>query len=129
MANPMKVRAIISWSLQILISLQFTLSGLEKFIDPENWERRFRGWGYPDEFFFVVGAFELVLAILILIPRTFRLGSAGTVILMFGATATHIRAADGHYWAALLTGILAACVYYLRATQVMLRQDQNSMDG
>ena len=103
-----------AWVLQVLISLQFVLSGLGKFFDAESSERRFRSWGYPDDFFYLVGVAELALAILILVPKTCRPAAVGTLVLMIGATITHLRAGDGHYWAAVITGIVAGLVYYLR---------------
>ncbi|MEM7501014.1 MAG: DoxX family protein [Pseudomonadota bacterium] len=105
----------IAWAIQLLIAAQFALSGLGKFFDGEGWERRFRGWGYPDNVFLLVGAIELALAVLILVPRAWRVATLGTVVFMVGAAATHIRADDGHYWAAVVTGILAVAVYLMRS--------------
>lgn len=112
-----KTKPVLSWILQAIISIQFALSGLEKFVDPENWERRFQNWGYPDNFFLIIGAAELALAMIMLLPKTARVGSIATIVFMTGAAITHLRAGDGHYWVAVVTGILAGCLFFLRARQ------------
>ena len=110
-----RVASSIAWAIQLLIAAQFALSGLGKFFDGEGWERRFRAWGYPDNFFLLVGAIELALALFILVPKAWRIATLGTVVFMIGAAATHIRAGDGHYWAAVVTGILAVAIYLMRS--------------
>lgn len=118
MSASKKTRVVVSgvaWVMQLLIAAQFILSGLGKFLDGENWERRFRGWGYPDGFFLIVGAVELALAVLILVPKTWRVATLGTALFMIGATVTHLRAGDGHYWAAVITGAFAGLIYLIRA--------------
>ena len=108
------IQVAVAWLMQILISLQFILSGLGKFVDAASWERRFRDWGYPDGFFYLIGTVEVGLAILILLPKYWRFAVIGTLLFMIGAAVTHLRAGDGHYWAAVITAILVAVVFFLR---------------
>jgi hypothetical protein len=53
---------------------------------------KFVGWGYPSWFRFVVGGIEGLCAVLLVIPRRrWRfLGAAALVLLLVGASTTHI---------------------------------------
>jgi len=73
--------------------------GLEKIVSPASSERRFNNWGYPDNFFYLVGIFEIALVFLLLIPRYLKYGLSGTIALMTGATITHLLPNYPHDWA------------------------------
>ena len=85
----LEFRFIAAWVLQVLLAVLFTIQGVLKLASSPHWVSRFRGWGYPDHFYFVVGLAELVGAILLLIPRLTRWGAALLIVVMIGATATH----------------------------------------
>lgn len=108
------MKNVIGWTLQGVLALQYLLSGKDKFTGAEAWERRFDGWGYPDGFFYLIGALELIAAVLIVVPRAAVYGAGLIIVLMTGATITHLRAGDGHFYGALIPLILAAVVLVLR---------------
>jgi uncharacterized membrane protein YphA (DoxX/SURF4 family) len=54
------------------------------------YSERFVNWGYPGWFRYVVGGTELLIGILLLLPRRRFLGAALYMFLMTGAVTTHI---------------------------------------
>jgi uncharacterized membrane protein YphA (DoxX/SURF4 family) len=78
-----------------LLALSFIAGAVTKFAPGETWagppySQQFADWGYPSWFRFVVGADELVGAVLLLIPRRRFLGSALLGVILVGAILTHI---------------------------------------
>ena len=47
------------WVLQAVVAVLMVGPGLQKFTS-STWERMFRAWGYPDGFYLVIGAIEVV---------------------------------------------------------------------
>lgn len=91
------VRTVLWW----LLALSFTAGAITKFANAASFAGdpyavKFVDWGYPSWFRFVVGAGELVGAILLVIPRRrFRfLGCALLVVILVGAVITHIVNTD-----------------------------------
>ena len=59
------LRTIGTWLLIIVGAFPMFMIGLEKFRSP-LWRRMFHRWGYPDNFYLVVGAVEMVAALALL---------------------------------------------------------------
>jgi uncharacterized membrane protein YphA (DoxX/SURF4 family) len=66
-----------------------TGSGWDKFTSPA-WERMFRRWGYPDHFYLVIGAVEVVAGLALLVPRTASAGAMVLIPVMIAAAITQI---------------------------------------
>ena len=81
------------WLLQVLLAILMAGPGIQKFTSPA-WERMFRAWGYPDGFYLVIGAVEVVAGIGLLIPRVASASAIILAIVMAGAAATHIIHGD-----------------------------------
>ena len=81
------------WLLQVLLAILMVGPGSQKFTSPV-WERMFRAWGYPDGFYLVIGAVEVVAGIGLLIPRVASASAIILAIVMAGAAATHIIHGD-----------------------------------
>jgi hypothetical protein len=47
------------WILQALMALVMVGPGVQKFTSPV-WQRMFRVWGYPEHFYAVIGAIEVI---------------------------------------------------------------------
>lgn len=103
----LRFKKIICWVLQIILTLQFIANGLDRLTSPDNWERRFSNWGYPNNFFYFVGIIEIILAIGLITPKLIRYSLISTSVLMIPATITHLIAQDGHFWVPLITGLIA----------------------
>ena len=54
-----------------------------------SYQEKFIHWGYPGWFRMVVGAAELLAAVLLLLPRRRFLGAALMVFILIGAVTTH----------------------------------------
>ena len=78
------------WLPTVLFSVLFIMQGLMKLSGMEMWVQRFRDYGYPDGFYLVAGVLELGGALLLLVPRTARIGAAVLGLVMLAAAATHL---------------------------------------
>ena len=78
-----------TWLLTLLLAVVMMGPGSQKFTGP-TWERMFRTWGYPDGFYLVVGAVEVIGGIALLIPRVASYSAIMLAVVMIGAAATQI---------------------------------------
>jgi len=84
------VKSIVAWILRLLLAALFAIQGIIKLNGSPAWISRFSGWGYPDHFYLAVGVAELLGAIGLLIPRLASPGALVLIVVMMGATATHL---------------------------------------
>ena len=82
-----RVRIVALWIVQILLAVMMIGPGMSKFTGP-NWERMFRVWGYPDHFYLVIGAIEVVGGIGLLVPRIASASALVLAVVMVGAAIT-----------------------------------------
>ena len=85
-----KSKLILNWILRILLSIGFLLASLGKLTSNISVLDMFENWGYPDWFHLFIGAIELIMAILILIPKTLKFAILGITIILIGAIITHL---------------------------------------
>lgn len=85
-----KLKPISLWTVKIIISVGFLLASSGKLFQSETVITMFREWGYFNVFYLIVGICELLLAILILVPKTSLYSAVGLFILMIGALGTHL---------------------------------------
>ena len=78
-----------TWILTLLLAVLMAGPGSQKFTSPV-WERMFRTWGYPDGFYLVIGAVEVIGGIALLIPRVASYSAIMLAIVMIGAAATQV---------------------------------------
>ncbi len=105
------------WVVTVLLAGVFLLSGGSKLAGAEVLASKFEYWGYPSWFPTVVGVVEIVAAALLLIPKTASIGGTLIVVVMAGATYTHLLRASGQAGEAVATLVLlalAALVGYAR---------------
>jgi uncharacterized membrane protein YphA (DoxX/SURF4 family) len=76
------------WLCQAALALIFLAAGSAKFRGT-LWARMFARWGYPDHFYLVVGAVEVVAGLALLAPRTAASASLVLIVIMMGAGFTH----------------------------------------
>ena len=110
----MKLKLILVWVLRFLLAAFFALQGIVKLRGSAGWVTRFRGWGYPDHFYVAVGLAELLGAIALLIPRFSRFGALLLVVVMIGATATHVVHREPQVVTTIILLVLLATVLALR---------------
>jgi putative oxidoreductase len=117
MNTPSKLKTAGVWIVSGLLAALFLLTGIPKLMGAEGWLRHFARWGYPDWFRLVVGTAEVASAVLLLIPNFATLGACGVIVVMAGATYTHLfRAPDegGRAVFTLAVLLLAAVVGFMR---------------
>ena len=78
-----------TWLLTIALAILMAGPGSEKFTS-NTWERMFRRWGYPEHFYLVIGAIEVLGGLLLLVPKTASYSAIVLAIVMIGASATQI---------------------------------------
>jgi putative oxidoreductase len=78
-----------TWLLTILLAVLMVGPGSQKFTG-NTWERMFRAWGYPDGFYLVIGAIEVVAGIGLLIPKVASVSALTLAVVMAGAAATQL---------------------------------------
>jgi len=93
--NQSRVKTVVSWVVQILLAAFYVLAASGKLLSRPQVIEMFRHWGFPDKFYLLVGILELLGAIGLLIPRVAGYASAGLIVLMIGAAATHLINGEG----------------------------------
>lgn len=85
-----KTKNVISWIFQVMVAGLFIMMALPKLMgDPET-VANFTRWGMPDKIYLVIGFFEILGAIGLLIPRTTAAAALGLILIMVGALFTHL---------------------------------------
>ena len=84
-----RLKTIGTWLLQIVLAVLMVGPGLQKFTSPV-WQRMFRTWGYPDHFYLVIGAIEVVAGIGLLVPKVASASAIVLMVVMAGAAVTQI---------------------------------------
>lgn len=85
-----KRNLIISWILRALVALGFFAASIGKLTNNSEVIKMFENWGFPEGFYFIIGILELVLALLLLFPKTLKISIMGISIILIGATVTHL---------------------------------------
>ncbi|WP_411894252.1 DoxX family protein [Winogradskyella sp. A2] len=85
-----KRNIIISWILRGLVALGLLMASLGKLTNNPSVIEMFNNWGFPDRFYFIIGIIEITLAVLLLIPKTLKPSIIGIVVILIGASLTHI---------------------------------------
>lgn len=94
LASMPKGRAIAVMVLTVLPALILLFAGGSKLAGTEMSKEQFDGWDYAQALRPVVGAIEVVLAVLLLVPATRLLGSVLMALWILGAAATHVQAEE-----------------------------------
>ena len=108
------LRNVAAWILSCLLALSFLLAGWPKVMPDETMVRRFENWGYGGEFAVVIGIFELLGGMLVLVPKTAFYGAAMVTVLMVGAVYTHLETGIGSPVFAAVFLVLALVLGALR---------------
>lgn len=90
------VRRIAMWGAAIFLAVAFVSVGVSKLegASAMRWTERFGHWGYPANAQYVVGVFEILGGLGVLIPRWRRAASLTLGALMLGALCTHVVNAE-----------------------------------
>ena len=91
-----KLRRIAVWGGAIFLAVVFVSVGVRKLegASAMQWTELFAHWGYPASARYVVGVFEILAGLGVLIPRWRGVASLILVALMTGALGTHVVHAE-----------------------------------
>ena len=80
------------WTCAVFLAIVFVLVGMSKLegASAMRWTERFAQWGYPANTQYLIGVFEVLGGLGMLIPRWRRAAAAVLVGLMIGALCTHV---------------------------------------
>ena len=79
------------WTCAVFLAVVFILVGMSKLggRSAVGWAERLDNWGYPANAHYVIGGFEILGGLGVLIPRWRRAAAAILIALMVGALLTH----------------------------------------
>ena len=101
------------WLMSALLALVMIGPGVQKFTSPV-WQRMFRNWGYPEHFYLLIGAIEVVAGIGLLVPRLATPSAAILSVVMIGAAITQMTVGGRSGVGELVFAALLAVVAYAR---------------
>jgi putative oxidoreductase len=80
------------WACAVFLAVVFVLVGMSKLegASATRWTERLGQWGYPANARYLIGVFEIIGGLGVLIPRWRRAAAAVLVGLMIGALCTHV---------------------------------------
>ncbi len=81
---------IVSWVFQVMLAVMFMMMAVPKLMGTAMIVENFTRWGLPGKIYLVIGAFEMLGAIGLLIPRAAGVAAAGLIMIMMGALYTHL---------------------------------------
>ena len=85
-----RIKWIGVWVLQVLLALIFFKAAHAKLTGNPMMVGLFQKWGYPENFHLLIGTFELLGAVGLLIPRLAGYVACGLTVIMLGALTTHL---------------------------------------
>ncbi|MCH7826117.1 MAG: DoxX family protein, partial [Acidobacteria bacterium] len=89
----MNFKNIAYWALIIFLAAIFVMVGVGKLTQMEAWQDPFvNQWNLPAWLAPITGVAEILGGLMLLIPKLTTLGAAVIVMVMLGATGTHIMA-------------------------------------
>ena len=90
------LRRITVWGVAIFLAVVFLYVGVSKLAGPSaaRWAGLFGHWGYPANANYVVGVFEILGGIGVLVPRWRQAALLTLGALMLGALCTHVVYAE-----------------------------------
>ena len=112
-----RARTVGLWIVTLLVAAPMIGPGLAKFTSP-MWQRMFRVWGYPEHFYLVIGAVEVVAGIGLLVPRLASASAVTLMIVMAGAFVTQVTHGRNGIGELVLMTILGIVAYGRMAVPV-----------
>lgn len=98
-----KKQRIAGWILSGLANVFLIgASAIPKFLEWEGKDKMFEKLGLPMDLAFKIGVLEVILAVLLVIPRTGFLGAILLTGYLGGATLTHVRVGEPFYFPIIL---------------------------
>ena len=123
-----RVGTVVLWLVSGLLAVVMVGPGLQKFTSPV-WERMFRAWGYPDGFYLVIGAIEVIGGAGLLIPRVAPYSAATLSVVMIGAAITQITQGGRNGVGEIVFATLLAVIAYVRRPAFARMKNERAAAG
>lgn len=81
-------------AISFFLGIVYLVTGGAKLAGLEMMIQSFQNWGYPIAFMYLVGALEVIGALMVFVSRTRFYGATLIAVLMIGATFTHLLAGE-----------------------------------
>lgn len=105
-----RARTVMLWVVTAAAALLMVGPGVQKFTSPV-WQRMFRVWGYPEHFYLVIGAIEVIAGIGMLIPRVASACAITLMVVMAGASITQFTHGRSGIGEIVFMGLMAIVAY------------------
>ena len=115
-----KVKTIALWVVQILLAGLFVMQAAMKLSGMPGWVERFSNWGYPANFYLLIGVLEGLGALGLLIPKLSGYSAGILFVVMVGATITHLSHGEPAI-ATIVIGALLVIIMFLRRPALIER--------
>jgi len=99
---------VTGWVLRISAGLLFLVVGLAKFQTRSIWVQIFAQIGLGDWFRYLTGTLQCIAGLLLVVPRTTKIGAALAGCTMAGAVAVHLFVLDTGVGGAIIPAIILA---------------------
>jgi len=109
-----KIMNVGLWILQVAAAGMFLMAGFAKLSGDPQMVGMFDAIGFGQWFRYLTGSFEILGALLLLIPRLSGLGGLWLVGVMLGAVATHLFIIGGSPLMAIILLIVVAVIAWGR---------------
>lgn len=116
----LRVKLVALWVVSLFLAAVMIGPGIQKFTSPA-WERMFRAWGYPENFYLLIGAIEVVGGIALLIPKTASASGLVLSVVMIAAAITHRMNDSRSVVGELVFATLLLVIAYARWPGVLAR--------
>ena len=113
--KPSKALNLTIWGVQILTALAFLAAGGSKLSSAPAMVDMFEKIGLGQWFRYVTGSFEVIGAVLLVLPRTAAIGGWLLAAVMIGAIGTHLFIIGGSPIPAIVLLLLATTVGWNRS--------------
>ena len=114
-----KGKNIGSWVVQVMVAGLFMMMAVPKLMSSADTVANFERWGLPGKMYLVIGAFEMLGAIGLLVPKTSAYAAIGLIMIMMGALYTHLTHGE------MLMAMMPVMVMMMLAFVVYVRNPFN----
>lgn len=102
-----KLKTGLTWFFTLALAGGIAFSGIAKFLDIESWGRRFEQFGVSSDLLLFTASFEIIGAILLLLPAAASYGAFVILVIMSVAVWAHIESGVGDPSTAAVYALIA----------------------
>jgi putative oxidoreductase len=123
------IRQLVAWGLAVILAWAFIYVGWKTIFPSTELEMQFVQWGYNLDFACWIGIAQLVVGVLVLVPRLASIAALGIVVLMIGAIYTNLSTALGSPVFAVILLLIGGALLVLRWPECILNPRRNQKEA